>query len=171
MSAMTRSGLFSAASRVLAAALCALGLTAAAQAETLRVLTWPGYADPDLVRRFEQEHQVRVEVSYVSSDEALRKHLSAAGSANHDVFAANTAEMQFYIQHGVAVPLQLANIPNRTRQLPRFRDLQQVPGISRAGQVYAVAYTYSEMGLIYDRRQFASPPTSLAAMCDPKYKG
>ena len=171
MSAMTRSGLFSAASRVLAAALCALGLTAAAQAETLRVLTWPGYADPDLVRRFEQEHQVRVEVSYVSSDEALRKHLSAAGSANHDVFAANTAEMQFYIQHGVAVPLQLANIPNRTRQLPRFRDLQQVPGISRAGQVYAVAYTYSEMGLIYDRRQFASPPTSLAAMWDPKYKG
>ena len=158
--------------RWLAAAVLCLGCMLSAQAvETLRVLTWPGYADPDLVKRFEQENQVRVEVSYVSSDEALRKHLSANGSANFDVFAANTAEMQFYIQHGVAVPLQLANIPNRAQQQARFRDLQRVPGISRAGQVYAVAYTYAEMGLIYDRKQFARPPVSLAAMWDPKYQG
>ncbi len=154
------------------AAACALACAAPAYAvDTLRVLTWPGYADPDLVKRFEQENGVRVEVSYVSSDEALRKNLAANAGANFDVFAANTAEMQFYIQHQVAVPLQLANIPNRARQLPRFRDLQRVPGISRAGNVYAVAYTYSEMGLIYDRKQFATPPLSLAAMWDPKYKG
>ncbi len=172
MSAPTRPGLASLARRIVAAAALGLACLAPAHgAEALRVLTWPGYADPDLVKRFEQENGVRVEVSYVSSDESLRKHLSANGSANFDVFAANTAEMQFYIQHGVAVALQLANIPNRARQLPRFRDLQRVPGISRAGQVYAVAYTYSDMGLIYDRKQFKTPPQSLAAMWDPQYRG
>ena len=31
-----------------------------AQAETLRVLAWPGYADPDLVKVFEQRHKVSV---------------------------------------------------------------------------------------------------------------
>ena len=157
--------------RLLVAVALTLGAALPSHAETLRVLTWPGYADPDIVKRFEQENQVRVEVSYVSSDEDLRKHLAANGSANFDVFAANTAEMQFYIQHGVAVPLQLANIPNRAQQLTRFRDLQRVPGIGRAGQVYAVAYTYSEMGLIYDRKQFTTAPVSLAAMWDPKYRG
>ena len=160
------------ARRLLCAAVCSLAcLLPAAAADTLRVLTWPGYADPDLVRQFEADHKVRVEVSYVGSDEALRKNLLANGSANYDVFAANSAEMQFYIQHGVAVPLQLTNLPHRANQLPRFRDQARLPGISRAGQVYAVAYTYSEMGLIYDRKQFPVPPVSLAAMWDPKYQG
>ena len=32
-------------------------------------------------------------------------------------------------------------------------------------------YTYAEMGLIYDRAQFSSPPTSLASLWDPQYRG
>ena len=160
------------ARRLLAAALCCLAASFPAQAlDTLHVLTWPGYADPDLVKRFEQQYQVRVEVSYVSSDDALRQKLAAHDAGDYDVFAANTAEMQNYIIKGLLVPLRLENIPNRAQQLPRFRDLQRVPGISRAGQVYAVAYTYSEMGLIYDRKQFSTAPVSLAAMWDPRYRG
>lgn len=139
--------------------------------ETLRVLAWPGYADPDIVKRFEQRYRVRVEVSLVGSDEALRQKLGANGARDYDVFAANTAEMRSYLDQAVIVPLRLENIPNRARQLPRFRDIRQVPGIGRDGHVYAVAYTYSEMGLIYDRKQFGQAPTSLEAMWDPKYQG
>ena len=42
-------------------------LVAPAQAvqATLRVLTWSGYADPDLVAVFEKRHGVRVEVTTV----------------------------------------------------------------------------------------------------------
>jgi putative spermidine/putrescine transport system substrate-binding protein len=157
---------------LLAAVLCCLAVSVPVHAlETLRVLTWPGYADPDLVKRFEQANQVRVEVSYVSSDEALRQKLSANGAKDYDVFAANTAEMHYYLEQGLIIPLRLENIPNRAHQLPRFRDLQRVPGISRAGQVFAVAYTYSEMGLIYDRKQFSEAPQSLAALWDPTYQG
>jgi putative spermidine/putrescine transport system substrate-binding protein len=154
------------------AALCSLASCLPAQAQdTLRVLAWPGYADPDLVKRFEQQYQVRVEVSFVSSDEALRQKLSANGARDVDVFAANTAEMRSYLDQGLIVPLRVENMPNRAHQLPRFRDLKQVPGIGRGGQVYAVAYTYSDMGLIYDRKQFAVPPRSFEAMWDPKYQG
>lgn len=139
--------------------------------ETLRVLTWPGYADTDLVKVFEQRHGVRVEVSFVSSDDVLRQKISAHQGADFDVFAANTAELQSYITQKLAVPLRLVNIPNTTRQLPRFRDVQSIPGITRQGEVYAVPYTFSEMGLIYDRKQFKEAPTSLSAMWDPKYQG
>lgn len=157
---------------LLAAALCALAACLPARAhDTLRVLAWPGYADADLVKRFEQQYQVKVEVSLVSSDDALRKKLVGNWARDYDVFAANTAEMRYYLDQGLIVPLRLENIPNRMRQLPRFRDLARVPGIGRDGHVYAVAYTYSEMGLIYDRAQFGEAPRSLEAMWDPKYRG
>ena len=140
-------------------------------AETLRVLTWPGYADSDLVKVFERRHGVRVEVNYVSSDEVLREKISANQGGNFDVFAANTAELQFFISQRLAAPLQLANIPNTANQLARFRDLQNLSGIHSQGKVYGIPYTYSEMGLIYDRKQMPQAPTSMAAMWDPKYRG
>lgn len=139
--------------------------------ETLRVLTWPGYADADLVKAFEKKFDVQVVVSFVGSDEVLRQKISANQGGDFDVFAANTAELQHYMDQKLVVPLRLSNIPNTANQLRRFRNAQSIPGITRLGEVYAVPYTYSEMGLIYDRKQFKEAPTSLTAMWDPKYRG
>jgi putative spermidine/putrescine transport system substrate-binding protein len=155
------------AGAVLGAALLAF----AAQAETLRVLAWPGYADPDLVKVFEQRHKVSVQVTVISSDENLWERVSSNHGADFDVFAVNTAELKRYVDAGLSVPLSLANIPNIARQQPRFRDRQAIPNIARGKDVYAVPYTYSEMGIIYDRQQVKVPPDSITALWDPQYKG
>jgi putative spermidine/putrescine transport system substrate-binding protein len=139
--------------------------------ETLRVLTWPGYADSDLVKVFEKRHGVTVEVTFVSTDDVLWEKMNAHEGGDFDVFAANTAELTRYIDRGLSVPLDVSNIPNTKHQLPRFSDLNAIPGIARKGKLYAIPYTYSEMGLIYDRKQVKEPPTSMAAMWDPRYKG
>ena len=139
--------------------------------ETLRVLTWPGYADSDLVAVFEKRYDVTVEVTFVSTDDVLWEKINAHEGADFDVFAANTAEQTRYIDRGLSLPLDVSNIPNTSHQLPRFSDLKSIPGISREGKVYAIPYTYAEMGLIYDRKQVKEPPTSMAAMWDPRYKG
>jgi len=139
--------------------------------DTLRVLAWPGYADADLVKVFEQRYDARVEVTLVSTDDELWARLSRRNGEDFDVFAANTAELQRYIDGGISVPLSPANLPNTARQLPRFRDLRAIPGLVRNGAVYAIPYTYSEMGLIYDRKQVRTPPESITALWDPRYKG
>lgn len=139
--------------------------------EILRVLAWPGYADPDLVQAFEQRYRVKVEVTLISSDDVMWDRLSIRRGADFDVFAVNTAELQRYIDSGISIPLAPANIPNTAKQLPRFRDLPAIPGITRNGAVYAIPYTYSEMGLIYDRKAFKIPPDSFAAMWDKRFKG
>lgn len=139
--------------------------------ETLRVLAWPGYADPDLVKVFEDRYGAKVEVTFVGSDEVLWEKVNARQGADFDVFAVNTAELTRYIDQGLSTPLEVSNIPNTRNQLPRFSHLQAIPGITRQGRVYAIPYTYSEMGLIYDRKQVKEPPTSMAAMWDPRYKG
>jgi len=137
----------------------------------LRVLAWPGYADPDIVKAFEQRTGAKVEVSYIDTDEALWARITKNQGGDFDVFAVNTAELQRYIQKALVTPISLSAIPNTQRQLPRFQALSEIPGIVHDGKVFAIPYTYSAMGLIYDRQQIKAPPTSLQALWDPRYQG
>ena len=156
---------------LLALMLAALLSGSAVAVDTLRVLAWPGYADADVVRAFEQRTGASVELTIVDSDQTLWDKVSHRQATEFDVFAVNTAELQRYIDSGLVVPIDVADIPNRAAQLPRFRDLSALPGVIRDGQVYAIPYTYAAMGLIYDRRQFSAPPVSIAVLWDPRFKG
>ena len=156
------------------AAVCAWALASAQPAlaqETLRVLTWPGYADADLVKAFELKTGSKVEVTTIDSDDVMWQKLNKNKAGDFDVFAVNTAELQRYIQAGLAVPVQTANIPNTARQLPRFRDLKGIPGLVHGNKVYAIPYTYSEMGLIFDKQQVKPAPTSIRVLWEPRYQG
>lgn len=137
--------------------------------ETLHVLAWPGYAEPDIVKAFEAATQSKVQVTYVDSDVELWNKIS--GEQEFDVFAANTAELQRYIDRGLLTAIDTSLIPNLNRQLPNFRRIEHLPQLYRKGQPYAVPYTYAEMGLIYDRSQIPTPPRSVAALWDKRYQG
>ena len=142
---------------LLALACWALASSALAAPAVLRVLAWPGYADPDLVAVFEKRHGVRVEVTTVGSDDILRSKLTDLKGPVYDVVAANTVEISQFVAQQQLVPLSLGDIPNVTR--------------AHQGRVYAVPYTYSEMGLIYDRKAFGAPPESLEVLWDPRWRG
>jgi putative spermidine/putrescine transport system substrate-binding protein len=137
----------------------------------LRVLAWPGYADADLVRVFEQRTGAKVAVTYIDSDDALWQRVTQNDAQDFDVFAVNTAELQRYIASGLVAPIPMTAITNTAQQLPRFRDVANIAGLQHQGQVFAVPYTYSEIGLIYDRKQFRTPPQSIAALWDPVWRG
>lgn len=142
-----------------------------AAAGTLRVLAWPGYADADVVKAFEQRTGSRVELTLIASDSALWELMSRNSGGAFDVFAVNTAELQRYIREGLVVPVDLQRIPNRAAQQPRFRKLEAIPGLVHDDKVFAIPYTFAEMGLIYDRNQLAAPPESINALWDPRFRG
>ncbi|GBG15143.1 putative spermidine/putrescine transport system substrate-binding protein [Novimethylophilus kurashikiensis] len=154
-----------------AAILLGLAAGSAVGAETLRVATWDGYADADLVAEFQRRFRVKVEVTIVNSDDDLWEKINRHDGRDYDVFAVNTAELQRYIDAGLSVPLDLGAIPNHARQLPRFRDLNNIPGLIRENKAYAVPYAYSEMGLIYNRKEVKRIPDSMAEMWNPEYRG
>ncbi|WP_374562714.1 extracellular solute-binding protein [Ideonella sp.] len=141
----------------------------------LRVLAWPGYAEPEVVREFETKTGARVELTVIDSDESMWQKLSAHDGADFDVFAVNTAELQRYIQAKLVQPVDTDKIPNTLTQLPRFRQRASIAGLvhvqAGVAQTYAIPFTYSEMGLIYDRRQISDPPDSIAALWDTRYQG
>ena len=134
----------------------------------LRVLAWPGYADPDLVTAFEQQHRARVELTLVDSDDMLWARL---GEGGFDVLAANTAEISRMIERGLLATIDEAALGNLRRQLPRFRLAERLPSIFWGGRRHAVPYAHAEMGLIYDRVRMPEPPTSILAMWDPRLRG
>ncbi|WP_345814994.1 extracellular solute-binding protein [Paraburkholderia sp. PREW-6R] len=158
----------------LVSAFCFGSLSAAhaqARERVLRVLAWPGYADDDVVKNFEARYNARVEVTLVDSDEALWSQMHAKTPPPFDVLAANTAEIARYTQANLLAPLDLASLPNTRRQVPRFQALSSIDGLTSAGKVYAIPFTYSSMGLIYDRRQIAVAPRSMLELWNPRYRG
>jgi len=139
--------------------------------ETLRVLAWPGYADADLVKVFEQRTGAKVEVTLIDTDEALWQKASQNKGRDFDVFAVNTAELQRYIAQSLVVPIATDEMHNLSTQLLEFRNLTAIPGLVHGGQAFAIPYTYAEMGLIYDRKQVKEVPTSIQVLWDPRYRG
>lgn len=152
--------------------LLALFLTPSSVAmQQLKILAWEGYADADLVREFEQQHQVKVAITVVYSDDELWSKVTEASNGGYDLLAVNTAELQRYIHKGLVRPVDIQNIPNTDRQNPRFKQREQIPGLVKNGQTFAIPYTYSEMGLIYNRKLVHQPPESINALWDPTYAG
>lgn len=155
--------------------LLALSCVQAAAAPMLRVLAWPGYAEPEVVLEFESRTGARVELTVIDTDESMWQKLNANGGTDFDVFAVNVAELQRYIRAQLVRPVDPALIPAIRAQQPRFRQRTAIPGlVHTAGgvaQSYAIPFTYSEMGLIYDKRQVSSPPVSIAALWDKRYQG
>ncbi|WP_260858247.1 extracellular solute-binding protein [Paraburkholderia sp. BCC1885] len=150
---------------------CLAAAPATAAQSVLRVLAWPGYADRDVVKAFETRFHAKVEVTLVDSDEALWDKMHEGNAPQFDVLAANTAEIQRYTQEHMLAPLDVTQIPNTRLQLPRFQDVASIDGLTAAGKVYAIPFTYSSMGLIYDRKQIAVPPTSMTELWNPRYRG
>ncbi|KWF11411.1 ABC transporter substrate-binding protein [Burkholderia pseudomultivorans] len=154
--------------------LCAPAIAAptdTANDNVLRVLAWPGYADPDVVAAFEAQFHARVEVTFVDSDEALWARMHAASPPPYDVLAANTAEIQRYARDDLLAPLDLSRIPSRSRQLPNFQQLATIGGLVQHGATYGIPFTYSSMGLIYDRKQVPVAPRSMLELWNPRYRG
>lgn len=148
---------------------------AAAARPLLRVLAWPGYAEPEVVQAFERETGARVELTVIDTDEALWQRLSARGGVDFDLVSMNVAELARSRRAGLLQPVQTALVPATQGQLPRFRDWAAIPGLVQGEgserRVYGIPYTYAEMGLVYDRRQLEQAPTSIGALWDPRWRG
>ncbi len=132
---------------IMTAALAAVGavsLQAPAGAATreLRMLTWTGYADDDWVKEFEKEQNCKLSVVFAGTDDEFWSKIKGSEGADFDIFAVNTAELQRYIDAGLATPHDLDKIPNQKGTLPRLRDLTQVKGVMRDGKVYAIPWAY-----------------------------
>ncbi|MCB5409077.1 extracellular solute-binding protein [Pseudogemmobacter faecipullorum] len=155
---------------ILTATLCAAALFAGgAQAETLRLLTWGGYAPEEVIDLFEAEYpDIDVEVTLSNNEEMISK-LRATGGAGFDLAQPShdrifSAQQEF----GIYKPLDLSQIETGKMQANLLEAVKANTSID--GNVYAVPHQWGTTGLVVDKT--AAPDVKdWADLCKEEYKG
>jgi putative spermidine/putrescine transport system substrate-binding protein len=168
---MTMMRMASKAATLAATAVLSLLAAGPVLAEELRILSWQGYADDDWVEAFEKETGADVSVVFIGTDDEIWAKIKGSEGKDFDLFAVNTAQLQRYIDAGLATPYDLDALPAQKEVLQRFRDLETVGGTMRDGKVYGVPFAFDTIGLIYDTTKVSTPPTSWEVLYDGTYAG
>lgn len=160
-----KSGLLSAS----ALALAMFALSPAAQAETLRLLTWGTYAPDEVIALFEEKYpDIDVEVTFSNNEEMIAK-LRATGGAGYDL-AQPSHDRIFAVQqeYGLYKPLDLSKI-NTDAMEPLLLEAVKT-NTTIEGQVYAVPHQWGTSGVMADKSK-APDIKGWGDLCDPAYKG
>ncbi|HCF04885.1 MAG: spermidine/putrescine transport system substrate-binding protein [Desulfomicrobiaceae bacterium] len=144
-------------------------LAGVAQAqETLKLLTWKGYAPQNLVDKFEKETGIKVEVTYSNNEEMIAK-LRATRGAGFDLAQPSQDRIaSVQEQFGIYQPIDYTKIQSDLfipSMLEAVKKNTQVGGKS-----YAVPFCWGTSGLVVNTAQ-AGGTTSWKALIDPQYKG
>ena len=155
--------------KVLVAALLAVfALASTAQAETLKLLTWKGYAPQKLIEAFEKETGIKVEVTFSNNEEMIAKLRATRGAGfdlaqpSQDRISSVQKKFHLYqaldyskIDAGLFIPSMLAAVKKNTLV---------------GGESFAVPFCWGTSGLIVNADK-AADADSFKALIDPKYKG
>src|SRR6266478_2018243 len=135
---------------------------------SLNLLVWEGYADPSFVRGFEERNHCKVSATYMGSSDELTTKLRGGSAGNYDVISPSSDVATSIAAAGLALPLDLAQIPSYGRLSPQLTSL---PLVRIKDHVYGVPFMWGPDPLIYDTTVFSKAPESWTVFWDPKYRG
>ena len=154
---------------VAALSLLCVAIVGTANAETLRLLTWGGYAPDKVVSMFEQKYpDIKVEVTLSNNEEMIAK-LRATGGAGFDL--AQPSHDRIYgaqLEYNIYKPLDLSKIHTDNLTPNLLEAVKKNTTID--GKVYAIPFVWGTSGLMADKTK-APDAKSWADLCNPKYKG
>jgi spermidine/putrescine-binding protein len=135
---------------------------------SLNLLVWEGYADPSFVHGFEEQYQCKVSATYMGSSDELTTKLRGGSARNYDVISPSSDVATSIAAAGLALPLDLSQIPGYSQLSPQLTTLTLV---RLKGQVYGVPFMWGPDPLIYDTAAFPKAPDSWNVLWDAKYRG
>lgn len=135
---------------------------------TLKMISWEGYNEPDWVKPFEEENNVKIEVTYVASDDELFAKIRQDEGDAFDVVAGSSANLATFQEAGLIVPLDREKLPNMENVVAPISMRTTVND-----ELLAVPYVWGSIPLIYSKEEFPQPPTSWDVVLggDPKTCG
>ena len=116
---------------------------ASAQKKELVFLNWAEYIDPELVKSFEKQYNVKLKQVYFETDDARTEILVASKGMGYDVVLASTNSIDSYIKNKWIDPIEHEKIPNGKYIDPKWLEMR--PSIKE----YAVPYLWGTVGIAY----------------------
>ncbi len=151
----------------LAIALAAV-TAAPASAETLRLLTWGGYAPDAVVDMFEAETGIDVEVTLSNNEEMISK-LRATGGGGFDLAQPSQDRIAGpQVEFGIYKPMDLSQIET-DRFIPSMLDATKA-NTTIDGEVFGVPHIWGTSGLVVNTAE-AGSVADYTDLCDPALAG
>lgn len=136
--------------------------------ETLTVLNYGKYFDPDALEMFEEETGIKVEYEeYESPEEMYTKY--KAGSIDYDLLCTSDYMIQKLIEEGEVLEMNYDNIPSYQNIDSKIIDAS---ASFDPKHTYTLPYFYGTVGILYNTDEIdASQTASWNILWDKKYEG
>ena len=145
-----------------------IGLAQSAGADTLRLLTWGGYAPANVVEMFEKETGHTVEVTLSNNEEMIAK-LRATGGGGFDLAQPSQDRIAGpQAEFGIYKPIDLAKI-DTALFIPSMLEATK-RNTTVDGEVYGVPQIWGTSGLVVDTAQ-AAMVKDYTDLCNPDLAG
>ncbi|MCG7408817.1 spermidine/putrescine ABC transporter substrate-binding protein [Paenibacillus sp. ACRRX] len=133
--------------------------------ETLNLYSWADNFDMDVIKKFEDENNVKVNYAIFANNEELLAKIKAGGS-EYDLIQPSDYMIASMIKQDLLAELDLKNIPNFKNVADRFKNPEFDPG-----NKHSIIYTSGVTGIAYNTKYVKEPITSWADLWSEKYKG
>ena len=143
------------------------GATEASEAATpgscseLNLLTWEGYTDESLISDFEDEWDVKINATFLGSDDEVVAKMAAGGEETYDLISVAASIAPTTIALGGVKPLDTAKLSNADAVFDYLRD----PFVSD-DEVYGVPYDWDVNPFLYYDSGVSETPASWDALWD-----
>jgi putative spermidine/putrescine transport system substrate-binding protein/spermidine/putrescine transport system substrate-binding protein len=133
---------------------------------TLNVLCWEGYTDPSFTKSFERENGVKINSTFIGSNDELVAKLRGAPD-QYDLVSPSSDTTNLLIDNDQVQPIDLNSVPNAETTFEFFRA---APNVNVDGSLYGVPMCWGFIPLIYDEDVFSKAPTSWEELWSPDYR-
>lgn len=135
--------------------------------DTITVLNYGKYLDPDAIRQFESETGISVKYEeYESPEEMYTKY--KAGSIDYDVICTSEYMIERLIHEDEVKPIDFASLDNYSNVDPEITDLC---GSFDPEHKYVLPYFYGTVGILYNKTMVdENDMQSWDALWNDKYK-
>jgi putative spermidine/putrescine transport system substrate-binding protein len=134
----------------------------------LNLIAWEGYLQPQWVKPFEQQTGCQVHATYAGTSDQMVALMKNGGNGQYDMVSSSGDADLRIIYAGDAHPVNINLIPSWKQFFPAFKS---PPFNTVNGVHYGVSLQWGPNVLMYNKKDFSSPPTSWSVIYSPKYKG
>ena len=155
--------------KILSFVLCALlvfSFLPEVQAEgTVNVFNWEDYIDPDALKLFEEEMDIKVNYMNFTTNEDMMVQVRTNPSAFDLIFPSDYV-IERLIVEGLLMELDFSQIPNAAGTLEWLQNPSYDPD-----HKYSVPYMWGTVGILYDKTKVTEPIDSWKVLFEDTYKG
>ena len=134
----------------------------AAQAEgELNIFHWGNYTNPELIKKFEKEHDVKINFSFYDSNETMYAKLKS-GAAGFDVVVPTDYMVAIMLKEGMLQPVGVNKMENFKNIDPRWIDVYWDPG-----REYSVPWQWGTTAFAVNTAKYDGDINTLKILFDP----